>query len=103
MRPEQPLDHRAQFAHLVLDAGEALHQRHIAERVGGALGEVRVIALDRFLHGLGLAQHEHGEREEDERQSDEQEAEPPVEIERERQQHGDRHDGREMLAEEAEP
>ena len=29
------------------DAGEALHQRDVAERVGGAFGHVAVVALDR--------------------------------------------------------
>ena len=43
---------------LGLDAREALHQRDVAERVGGALGEVAVVALDRALQRLGLAQHQ---------------------------------------------
>ena len=55
--------------HLDFDAGEALHQRDIAERVGGALGEVRVVALDRALQSFGLREHERVQHDEDERKA----------------------------------
>ena len=41
--------------HFAFDAGEALHQRDVAERVGGALGDVAVVALDLALQRLALA------------------------------------------------
>ena len=37
-----------------LDAGEALHQRDIAERVGGGLGKIGIMPLDRVLHRSAL-------------------------------------------------
>jgi hypothetical protein len=55
--PGQHRDLRLQhvFAHLLhsrdfhLDAGKALHERDISQRIGGALGHVRVVSLDRAL------------------------------------------------------
>ena len=101
--PSSLLDDVAQPDHLGLDAREALHQRDIAERIGGALGEVAVVALDRALPGLGLAQHQRGEQREHDAQHDQQQRQPPVQEQRQRQQHEQRNERREMLAEEAEP
>ncbi len=39
--------------HFGIDAGEALDQRDIAERIGRALGEIGVITLDADLQRLG--------------------------------------------------
>ena len=47
-----------------LDAGEALHQGDVAERVGRALGHVGVVALDLALQLLALdddQRDQHGE------------------------------------------
>ena len=81
----------------------ALHQRDIAERVGGALGEVAVVALDRALPGFGLAQHQRGEACEHHAEHDQQQRQPPVQKQRQRQQHQQRNERRQMLAEESEP
>ena len=53
--PSSLVDHVPQAGDFGLDAGEALHQGDVAERVGGAFGEVAVVALDRALQRLGLA------------------------------------------------
>ena len=45
-----------------LDAGEALHQGDVAERVGGALGDVGIIALDLALHLFALVDDERDQR-----------------------------------------
>jgi hypothetical protein len=84
-----------QARHLGLDAGKALHQRHIAERVGGAFDEVRIVALDRALQRIGLADDEPGQKREQHAHRDQYQPEHPVEIERERQQHEERHRGSE--------
>ena len=89
--------------HLGLDAGEALHQRDIAQRVRGALGERREVALDLALQLLGLVDHQRGQRREDDAEDDQQRGEPPVDEQRERQQHEQRDERGEMLAEEREP
>ena len=86
-----------------LDAHEALHQRDVAERVGGARGEVAVMLLDLALHAVGLAHHQRGQHREHHAQHEQQDRQPPVDVERQRQQHHQRHDRGEMLAEESEP
>ncbi len=101
--PSSLLDDVAQAAHLGLDARIALHQRDVAERVGGALGEIAVVALDRALPGFGLAQHQRGQHGEHHAEHDQQQRQPPVQEQRQRQQHQQRNEGGEMLAEEAEP
>ncbi len=63
---------RLQRARLGLDAGEGLDHRHVAERVGGMLGEARMVALDRALQRLGLAQDDRGQDREDDDEADEQ-------------------------------
>ena len=72
LRLQQLLDDGAQRAGLRLDAREGLDHRHIAERVGGVLGEARMIALDGALQALGLAHHDGGQDGEDDDQPDEQ-------------------------------
>ena len=59
--------------------------------------------LDFALHAVGLAHHQRGQHREHHAQHEQQDGEPPVDVERQRQQHHQRHDGGEMLAEEAEP
>ena len=61
------------------------------------------MALDRALQPLGLADDERGQRGEDDAEHDQQEREPPVENERQRQQHEQRDERGEMLAEERQP
>ena len=87
-----------------LDTGIALHQRDIAERVGGGLGEIGIMLLDRLAAGRRLscmtstvsavnadAQH------------DQRHSQPPVQDQRRRQQYGDEDEGGEMLAEKRHP
>ncbi len=61
-------------ARFLLDAREALDNRHVAERVGRVVGEARVKQLDRSLHRLRLAQHHRSEDGEDEEQHHQQQA-----------------------------
>ena len=79
---EQLMDDALQRRRLGLDAGEGLDHRHVAERVGGLLGEARMVALDGALQGLGLAQHDRGQDREHEHEEHEQEAEAPVQEQR---------------------
>ena len=51
--PSSSVAHLLHAGHFGLDAREALHQRDVAERVGGAFGEVAVVALDLALQRLG--------------------------------------------------
>ena len=100
---QQLVGDEAQPLHLGVDAHEALHQRDIAERVGGARREVAVMRLDLALHAVGLAHHQRGQHREHHAQHEQQDRQPPVDVERQRQQHHQRHDRGEMLAEESEP
>ncbi len=59
--------------------------------------------LDRALHRLGLAQHECRQSGEYCAQRHQQQAEPPVEHQRERQQHQERYECGEVIAEEGDP
>ena len=54
-------DRGPEFADLRLGAREGLDDGHVAECVRGLFGEPRMVALDRALQGLGLAQHEGGQ------------------------------------------
>ena len=65
LRAEQLRADLAHLRHFHVDAREALDQRDVAERVGGALRLVGVVGLDRALQLLGLAQHEHDQHRED--------------------------------------
>jgi hypothetical protein len=103
LRAEQLADHVAQSENLGFDAGIALHQCDVAERIGGALCKIGVVALDRGLPGFRLAEHEGGQRGEDYAQNDQKQRKPPVEENGQRQQHQQRNEGGEVLAEEAEP
>ena len=59
--------------HFGLDAGEALHQRDVAERVGGALGEIASSgARPRSACVSALRMHQRGERREDDATADQQ-------------------------------
>ena len=54
--PSMQIAHPLHRRHLLLDAGKALNQRDIAERVGGALGHVGIVGLDRGLQLLSSVQ-----------------------------------------------
>ena len=100
---EQLVGDVAQALNLGVDAHETLHQRDIAERIGGARGKVAVMRLDLALHAVGLAHHQRGQHGEHHAQHEQQDRQPPVDVERQRQQHHQRHDRGKMLAEESEP
>ena len=103
MRRKQAVDHRLEAGHLRLDAGEAVHERDIAERIGGPFRELGIILLDELLQRLGLAHHKRCQRSEDGAQDEQDKRKPPVEHERERQQHEEGDESREIVAEEAKP
>ena len=103
MRGEQPVDHRLEAGHLRLDAGEAVDERHIAERVGGALGKLGVVFLHQFLQRFGLAHHERSEGGEHGAENQQHQSKPPVEDKRKRQQHKERHERRQIVTEEGKP
>ena len=94
---------KAQALHFGIDPHEALHQRDVAECVGSARGEIRVMLLDLALHAVGLAHHQRGQHREHHAQQEQQDRQPPVDVERQRQQHDQRDDRREMFAEETQP
>ncbi len=100
---EQLVDHVLERRDLRLDAGEALHQGDVAERVGGALGHLRVVLLDRLLHAFGPCEHQRHQHREHDAQHDQEEREPPVEEQRQRQQDDEGDETDEMIAEEGEP
>ena len=100
---EQLVGDEAQALNLGIDPHEALHQRDVAERVGGARGEIAVMRLDLALHAVGLAHHQRGQHREHHAQHEQQDRQPPVDVERQRQQHHQRQDRGKMLAEESEP
>ena len=103
MRRQQLVGDAAQALHFGVDAHEALHQRHVAERVGCAGREIAVVLLHLHLETVGLAHHERRQHREDHAQDEKKNCEPPVDVERQRQQHDQRDDRREMLAEETQP
>ncbi len=100
---EQLVGDEAQALNFRIDPHEALHQCDIAERVGGARRKVAVLRLDLALHAVGLAHHERGQHREHHAQHEQEDRQPPVDVERERQQHDQRQDRGKMLAEETEP
>ncbi|MGY3618774.1 hypothetical protein ACVJGD_004970 [Bradyrhizobium sp. USDA 10063] len=59
--------------------------------------------LDLALHAVGLAHHQRRQHGEDDAEREQEDRKPPVDVERQRQQHDQRQDRGEMLAEEAEP
>ena len=61
------------------------------------------MGLDLALHAVGLSHHQRRQHGEHHAQREQQDRQPPVEVERERQQYHQRHDGGEMLAEKSEP
>ena len=100
---EQLVGDEAQALHFGIDPHETLHQRHIAERIRGARGEVAIMRLDLALHAVGLAHHQRRQHGEHHAQPEQEDRQPPVDVERQRQQHHQRQDRRKMLAEESEP
>ena len=103
LRAQQVRRHLAQRGRLRLDAGEALDHRDIAQRVGGAFGEVRVIALDLALQPVGAAQDENRQHAEQQHHQDQQGRQPPVDEQRQRQQNEQGDEGRAVLAKEIQP
>ena len=73
--------------HLDLDAGKALDQRDVAERVGRALRHVGIVALDGALQLLALIEDERDQPREQPGEQNQQEAKTPVEKQRQRHQH----------------
>jgi hypothetical protein len=88
---------------LGLDSRKSLHQGDVAKRIGGAFGEIGVVAFDRLLHALGLADHKAGEDPEQAADHDQQESELPVQQQRKRQQHKNQRQCRKIVAEEVNP
>ena len=103
LRAQQVRRHLAQRGRLRLDAGEALDHRDIAQRVGGALGEIGVVTLDLALQPVGAAQDEDRQRAEQQHHQDQQRRQPPVDEHRQRQQDEQRDEGCAVLAEEIQP
>ncbi len=103
LRAKQRIDERLDAGHFQLDAGETLHQSHIAERVGRGLGEVGIVPLDLALHGVCSAHDDHGQRGERRAQREQRQSKPPVQDERHWQQQGNENEGGKMLAEERYP
>ena len=103
LRGEQLVGDEAQALNFGIDPHEALHQRDIAERVGGARRQIAVLRLDLALHAVGLAHHQRGQHGEHHAQHEQQDRQPPVDVKRQRQQHHQRQDGGKVLAEEGEP
>jgi hypothetical protein len=70
-----------------------------AQRVGGALGEVGVVAFDLALQGVGLAHDQRRQDREYDAQHDQQRGKPPIDEKRDRQQHEQRDERREVVVE----
>ena len=103
LRRQQPAGQFAQARHLRFDPREALHQRDVAKRVGGAFGEIGVMAFDRVLHAFGLANDECRQGAEQAATAISSERQVPIDQQRERQQHEHQHQRREIVAEEVDP
>ena len=100
---EQLVDHVLERRDLRLDAGEALHQGDVAERIGGAFSHLGIVLLDRPLHAFGPSEHQRHQHREHEAEHDEERREPPIEEQRERQQDDEGDETDEMIAEERKP
>ena len=100
---KQRVHEALQRRHFELDAGVALHQRDIAERIGGSFGEIGIMPLDRALQRERFAHDEHRQDRERHAQHDQRQGQPPVQDQRSRQQQHDEDEGGEMLAEERQP
>ena len=94
---------RFRACELIVDAREALDDRHIAEGVAGVARKRGVVALDGRLQLVGAAQHESRDDIENADHDDEQAGETPIVEERRRQQDEQRDEGGAVLAEEGEP
>ena len=78
----------SQRGHFGLDAGEALHQRDVAERIGGAFGEVGMICLPRLLCSVSVLRSTTAISTENSTHSTSSSMrQPPVDPQRQRQQH----------------
>ena len=86
-----------------LDAREALHQRDVAQRVGGPFGQIGIVALDRALQGSVLLITRAVRIPKTSATAISSSAERQLINERERQQDHQRGERREVLTEEIEP
>ena len=103
LRRQRLADDAAHLAGLGAQPHEALDQMDVAQRVARPAGKLAVIFLDPRLQPVGLADDPGIGDGEEEDQHDQQRAEPPVHEQAERQHDEQRHEGREVLAEEAQP
>jgi hypothetical protein len=87
--------HSANFARKLQ---ETLDQNHVAERIARLLGERRVVALNPSLGGVGPGKDEPGQHGDRTDQDHEQRAKPPVQEQRDRQEHEQRDKRRKILA-----
>jgi hypothetical protein len=77
---------------------EALHQHDVTERIARPLGERGVVGLDTGLRRMGPAEHGPGQARDHEDQQHHQGAQPPVQEQRERQEHEQGNKRREVFA-----
>ena len=103
LRRQQVVGDGAQPRDFGLDAGEALHQSDVAERVGGALGEVGIVPLDGALQHFGPVDDEGGQGPEHGGDGKHYQPERPIQVDRKWQQHDQGSGRRERVAEEVEP
>jgi len=91
------------LARLGAQPHETLDEMDVAQRIAGPAGKLAMELLDLGLQLVGLAHHigvGDGEKQD---QHDQQHTEPPVHEQAERQHDEQRHEGREIFAEEGEP
>ena len=86
LRRKQASDHGAQFGYLLIEPREALYQGNVAQSVGGAFREVRIVTLDGTLECVGFAHDQGREQSEDNAEHNQQRCQPPVDEQRDRQQ-----------------
>jgi hypothetical protein len=103
LRRDQLVHQGAQLARLGREPDEALDHEHVAERIADLLGERRVVCLDGALRAVRAAEHDQSQESDRGYQHDQQRAKPPVQEQRERQEHEKRCKGRKVLAQEREP
>ena len=60
LRAQERVHQALQRRYFKFDAGKALHHGDVAERIGGVLGEIGVMPLDRALHRFGPVHDQHG-------------------------------------------
>ncbi len=103
LRGEQVADDIVHRVLLRLGAGKGLDDGNVAQGIRGVLGQARLIGLDPTLKGLGTAHDHRGQGGKGENEHDQDRAELPVHEQGHRQENDQRHEGHEVVAEEAEP